>query len=351
MHLLPFPSEIDQAAEVFEQRYGELEAYLAADELEFNAIWPVPGLIVADIPVELQPGAVLDAMSDRELVLALRTGTVIPPFPDNTLFEADAASRTCVRYRYRLPKLIGPRDDNASSQFQELHQRLQDIKAAIEETLTLVLPAPVMPAGQLGTSGEQWSPLSGGITFQPSMMPRHAHWRRIEVDAEHASALRSVWSLVTQRSLLCRHKGLALALRRLSYQAQRERPEDELLDIMIAAEALYLTQLGKEKDRGELRYRLALRAAIWADEKQLSMTKHEIFKLMQSAYDARSAVAHGGSPDPKDIKIKGERVQLPDLVSTTRSVVTAGCRKALATADASAGGWPPDWDALIFERP
>ena len=139
MHLLPLPSELDRRGEVFEQRYGELEAYLIADELDFKVIWPVAGLIT-DTPIELEPNIVLDTMSAHELVLALRTETVRPSFPGEVLFQAEPASRTCVRYRYRLPKLTGPRDDNASRQFQELYQRLQDIRAAIEEALTLILP-------------------------------------------------------------------------------------------------------------------------------------------------------------------------------------------------------------------
>ena len=36
LHVLPRPSEIDRISEVFEQRYTELEMYLAADELEFR---------------------------------------------------------------------------------------------------------------------------------------------------------------------------------------------------------------------------------------------------------------------------------------------------------------------------
>lgn len=50
----------------------------------------------------------LDAMSDSELVTALRTEIVRPPFPNDTLFQAEPANRTCIRYLYRLPKLVGP---------------------------------------------------------------------------------------------------------------------------------------------------------------------------------------------------------------------------------------------------
>jgi len=182
-------------------------------------------------------------------------------------------------------------------------------------------------------------------------MPQWKRWRRLEVDDQHVSELQGVWKHVSQRGLIARNKGLALALRRLSYQAQRERPDDELLDIMIAAEALYLTELGNEPYRGELSYRLSLRAAIWAHASQHNLTKREVLKLMQSAYAARSAIAHGGSPAPNIMKIRGERVELPVLVEATRTVVTEACRKALAAAAASDIGWPPDWDAFILEGP
>src|ERR1039457_2098954 len=171
-HVIPRPGELDRAGEVFEQRYLELEAYLVADELEFKTIWPVPGLIVDCMPIALEPYIVLDPMSDSELVTALRAETVRPLFPNDMLFRAESANRSCVRYRYRLPKLIGSRGDDASLRFQELEQRLQDIRATIEESLALVLPEPVMTAGRFGVSGEQWSPQSGGVSFQQSTMAR-----------------------------------------------------------------------------------------------------------------------------------------------------------------------------------
>ena len=347
VRVIPRPSELDRADEIFEQCYAELEAYLLAGDVEFVTIWSVPGLIVADMPIELGPDIVLDAMSDRELTVALRTEILRPPFPSQSLLQAEPADRTCIRYRYRLAKRIGPHEEDHSTQFQELEQRLQDIKVTIEEALALVLSEPIMTVGRFGIAGEQWSPNSGGVQFHQATMPRSARWRRIEMDPQLALGLRGVWKQVSRRGLLTRHKGLALALRRLSYQAQRERAEDELLDIMIAAEALYLAELGGESERGDLRYRVALRTAVWADDPPLGMTKREVLKLMKSAYDARSAIAHGGSPDPKETRIKGQRVELPELVKVTRTVVAAGCRKAVAAA-ASGTGWPPDWDALVL---
>ena len=50
---------------------------------------------------------------------------------------------------------------------------------------------------------------------------------------------------------------------------------------------------------------------------------------MKSAYDARSAVAHGGTPKPDDMKVRGQRVSLEELAKTAKSVITAGCKAAL----------------------
>jgi hypothetical protein len=106
---------------------------------------------------------------------------------------------------------------------------------------------------------------------------------------DQAAELARVWTWVRQPGLLQQHRGLALALRRLSHQGQRERPEDELLDTMIAAEALYMTDMGDAAERGEFRYRLALRAALWADPERVGFTRREVLNVMKSAYDARSA--------------------------------------------------------------
>jgi Apea-like HEPN len=288
-------------------------------------------------------------MTDNELAIALRTDIVRPTFSGLKIFQATPADRTCFRYRYRLPKLVGGGDDEAGmARTQKLENRFNDIRSTIEEALALILPEPKMTTGRFVVTDAQWNPTAdGGVAYQQVTVPRSMRMRRVEMDAKLTLGLQELWHHLSRRDLVQRHKGLALALRRLSYQAQRERPEDELLDTIIAAEGLYLTGLGNESYRGELRYRLSLRAALWADADQLGLSKREVLKLMQSAYDVRSAIAHGGTPDRKLMKIQGNRVELPELVTKTKAVISAGCRKALAAA-ASGEGWPPDWEALAL---
>jgi hypothetical protein len=347
VHAIPNPDELDHPDESFERNYAQLEGFLAADELEFKVIWPVPGLTADNLPLQLESAIELDAMTDQELVVALQTEIIRPSVPRMIVFQPTIADRTCFRYRYRLRKLVGDYGEEAGPEMQKLVRRFDDIRSVIEESLALILPEPMMTAGSFMVSGGEWNPTGEWMSYNHVSIPTAARRRRIELCSSLESNLQQIWGHLSRRDLVQRHKGLALALRRLSYQAQRERPEDELLDTMIAAEALYLTELGNEPYRGELRYRLALRAAVWADASELGLAKSEILKLMQSAYDARSAIAHGGTPSTKIMKIQGRPVELPELVKKTKDVISAGCHKAL-TAAASGQGWPPDWETIVL---
>jgi len=69
---------------------------------------------------------------------------------------------------------------------------------------------------------------------------------------------------------------------------------------------------------------------------------------MKSAYSARSAIAHGGTPDPKEMKVQGERVTLGELLASTKIIVARGIRDALARVASGDMNWPPDWDSLAL---
>jgi len=345
--VMPRPDELAHAAESFEARYEEIERFLAAHEIEYAAIWPLPGLTIDALPVQLESKIELDAMSDRELGFALDTEIARTTFPRERILTPQQENRTCARYRYSLPKLVGDGDvDERHRAFQEIEGELQQIESALKESLSIVLPDAVGVAGRFGIESQPGSPLAGGVTFLQATLAQGPRLRRAHMNSDQAAELVHVWTLVRQPGLQ-RYKGLALALRRLSYQAQREQPEDELLDTMIAAEALYLTEMGDAAERGELRYRLALRAALWADPEQVGFTKREVLGLMKSAYNARSAIAHGGTPKPEDRKVRGQRVSLPELAKTAKSVIVAGCKAALERT-ASGKSWPPDWDAMAL---
>ena len=348
-HCLPSPGEMNARDVAFQRRYSELDQFLAATEIPYCSIWPVPSVTSPALPISLEPDVQLDNMSDREFAFSLSTGIIRPLFPGMDMIMPEQETRTCLRYHYALAKVVGDRSlgNTRSGAPAELESRLQEIKSSFEECAALALPTPALTVGRFNIASDRtWYPMQG-VSYGEFTTPRQARFGSVQINDEHTNDLLSIWQAVRTPGLMQRQRGLALALRRLSYRAQRERAEDELLDIMIAAEALYLSDLRNEAYRGELRYRLAQRAALLVDPTVVNLGKREAFELMKSAYDARSAIAHGGVPDPRTIKVGGQKVPLTELLAVTRKVITAGCRTALTTA-VSRSAWPPDWDAMAF---
>lgn len=77
----------------------------------------------------------------------------------------------------------------------------------------------------------------------------------------------------------------------------------------------------------------------------------EVFRQIRAGYNARSAVAHGGSPDPREIKIKGEPVPVTELarfVQCIEDIVRAGLYKAFRLTIAGDTQMDIDWDAVVF---
>lgn len=86
---------------------------------------------------------------------------------------------------------------------------------------------------------------------------------------------------------------IAFSLRRFNLAFDRELLDDRIVDLVIAAESLFLGDLGVQ-DRGELRFRFAIRAAKFIE--YLTYSERDVYQVMRRAYDARSAIVHGGSP-------------------------------------------------------
>src|SRR5262249_13453507 len=121
--------------------------------------------------------------------------------------------------------------------------------------------------------------------------------------------------------------------------------DDALVDYMISAESLFLSD--PSSDRGEMRYRLSHRAAIFIDSAQY--IRRDVFGFMQRAYDARSAIVHGaGTPKLTKLKgPKGEMLSLHDFTELTGTLMREALRKAILSSN-ERGQLAVDWDALIF---
>ena len=123
-----------------------------------------------------------------------------------------------------------------------------------------------------------------------------------------------------------------MALNRFYLNQFRGNFADRLVDLVIAAEALFLNV-----NEGELSYRLATRAAIFlADTRPERIT---IFRQVRSAYGARNRVVHGSQIDAPAV-IQGAR----DMETVMRDAIV----KALMLVDAGKPEAITNWDDWSF---
>jgi len=117
--------------------------------------------------------------------------------------------------------------------------------------------------------------------------------------------------------------------------------DEQLVDLLIAAEALFLSDVGS----GELTYRLATRAAFFLAERPDE--RREVSDLFKRAYSQRSKLVHG-----EILEVTAEPGYTPrEFVKAIEDAIRAAVtRCVLATPDDMQRKAPADWDALIFGR-
>jgi hypothetical protein len=137
-----------------------------------------------------------------------------------------------------------------------------------------------------------------------------------------------------------------LAIRRFGYAAERHRLEDRFIDIMIAAEALFMTEEGKKRTSRDTRSRLSRRFAEFVENDIASRRARR--RHIEKAYDVRSDVVHSLPQDPERLKLPVEgRVPFDRFVQVTEDQVRIALRKAIKDGPFSTTQLA-DWDSVIF---
>jgi hypothetical protein len=135
---------------------------------------------------------------------------------------------------------------------------------------------------------------------------------------------------------------LDVAIRRFDFAYERFRPHDKIIDLMVAAEALFLSDLKDYEYRGELSFRLALRAGFFIGSSPSE--RREIYDLFREAYRVRSAIVHGGEPElPKGSS------SLDEFVNRISNSLRTALHKAILLAGRSdTPKFLVDWANLLF---
>jgi hypothetical protein len=348
MAILPDPEEFrsDQLSS-FTSRYNKLTKQLTSEEAEYEVVYFLQNVSFELDRVELEPGLAIQRLTPPEVEQALGDGILRLVFGPVSEYQPMEGAAFGLKRTWRIPRIVGR--DITQEQREEIAELLNPRETAEEllQCLALMSGLGIYVAGtMMRRIDDDFSMFATIRMWRPSPAQR-VPGNGFRLDASKCSELQQLWRIAHNESFPA-NKALALAARRLSFAAQRERVEDKLIDILIAAEAFYLTDAGDVKERGELKYRLALRAAVWSENSVAGWDRREVRDHMKRAYDLRSVVAHGGEPKPKDVKVKDQQVSLSEFVRMTEEIVRGALHKAMQQLSSDSDRLSIAWEDLVL---
>lgn len=330
----------DFDANYFEYEYTRFEDAYYCSDIVYEVIAPLPGIAIArslrlsdDLEITSVPVEELDRTARK-----MKRRSSGHPFHDNVCI---------VRTECRLPKVVGD-DHEPKAQAREEDLRTQ---RAVHDRIEQVVNA-------LRLAGIETA-YSSAIIHRPSKwaFDQDRFFRgRFQPDLFYVSNLEEQWLdgfaefwQSFQSAAEKKRSFLDVAIRRFGYAHERQRAEDRIIDLMISAEALFLSDYNKDKYVGEIRYRLSLRAALFLASE--SESQRTVFRWMRDAYDLRSKLAHGGDVSSAKLPKRPDEtiLDIEEFVGAIQTYIRLALVKAIHLVnDPSAPKNLVDWDELVF---
>jgi hypothetical protein len=323
--------------------FGEIAdpilAFFAATEFAPTRLVPLQGLQCQVDEIELSDGTTLRRLSDEEISVLL-TWDVIPTAPLQDARILDEANQWCVAQVTTVPKTVSrpgappvpPDLSNWPPSIIDAAERL--VTAVRLEVGGMVMGGPLVSLGTLGPGGDS---SGAGVASAPVAHPKFVTPSALS-PADMPDVM-TTWQAL-DRSEVRTAKAVQIALRRIRDTPQYPHPEDLLIDVMIAAEAFFLSDTD---DQSQIGFRLGLLAALYVE--MPGRRPSEIRRFMSKAYGARSTIVHGGEPKARDLlRVEGN----PGTVKEVAEDLEAFMRRALRRAVRDANGVaPPNWNAML----
>ena len=269
--------------EAFESYWDRLERQLFDDHRTATYLVPLMGLRYEGEAIQLGEGLHLSRLADDEVIRCLELGIITAP-PGGPLggFFASRPALCGLRFDWSEPTVVGEIDPGSLDTGPHPARRGAELATRAIQALRLFRSGGFRPIAHL-----QFVEFSGGtgFTLHPGGAIRGTGYELSSSDLEELGALQGALSV----QAVVDDPALQNALRRFGFAAERHRPEDALVDLMIAAESLFLNDLDRRE--GELRFRMSLRAGwlLGIDRP----TRLDICRMVRRAYDVRSDIVHG----------------------------------------------------------
>jgi hypothetical protein len=295
-------SHVDWAE--FDQRYYELETFFYEDQLTLEEFGFLENCTFNAARCEFDDDLSIDCISKEDFERGLREfpelGVV---FLEEFSQYFDREERIRITRSRRLPKTL--------CSWSEYRARFAPYETADGRQLSITVDSSpfrnALTALRLATGCEVC------LSFAFTRLGDYPFHRRYAVRTElatprfrpfstrnvitdsHVAEARTLYSRIRKPPV----EWLQLPLRWFNSAMARDNGQDKVLDLAIAFESLYLSELSgisDTRERGELKFRTAILAAFLLGDD--AATRRAVFAKMRDFYDSRSRIVHGSVLDP-----------------------------------------------------
>lgn len=223
--------------------------------------------------------------------------------------------------------------DQTQRTFRRFEYFCQALSLACSSAVQISLKWPFWPEDELFSLA---SPAPGPpqISAPPGLF---AH--PTQVDQTHIAEANRLHKILDNNSEI--RERLEIPINRWIKSMTREEPIDKIIDLGIAFEAPYLSNIS---ERTELSFRLKLHAAWHLRENE--QERNELMKEFTEIYDWRSSVVHSGNLPKKKISKKKKRPYTNQEVAAFIQNAQILCRESILKIIED--GEIPKWDSLIL---
>ncbi|WP_235596282.1 HEPN domain-containing protein [Leptospira weilii] len=323
------------------EKYSEITEEIEADFLSPTIsrieITPLFGFRSDELLIPLADGLSIEILPEKEISNLLSSGIPMSlgSFSDNI---ADVLYKHAIVRVSKLTKIIG----SNNGEIQETKNQSHITNNTIISALQLFKFGTVFPVADISRNIGFFSIGSSMSSGYPRFGLRSSYVLSKKEIEEFLILWNKIYTLAPEKI----PHFLEVALRRFADGTLRPNLEDQIIDLLISAEAIFLSSGGS--DQGELKYRLAHRAALFLESEPKK--QKEIFDFMKKAYDIRSKFVHGsGSKISFPKKEDGTNMNMHDFERRTREIMRRSIFKVYDLAyKCKNTKLNIDWDDYIF---
>ena len=335
-----------------DESYRSMEDYFYSSNICREVLFEIHGLKLAKEVerIELEASTEIVRYSQERLSHLYWLGVLAPIVggPPRSIFP-DPWRDTFLSFSWSEPKMIVeiPSDERAQTPPYENEKDITDFLDVARETMEAIRLhsdgwCTLGPAYRLAHTFFDVGSRSSisGPTFR-------TRGRDVVIEPAHVASLCEMWK--DYRSVRGRFPNfLEFSVRRFGTAYERRDLDDALVDFVICAEALFLgNDISDTKERGELKFRLALRGSLLLGDSPPS--RELVFNKLRNYYDLRSSIVHGGKPVWEGKTQHEKEDCIEELASLMRAAVNATWRQVASwQREGIRANWTAFWKRLYF---